>query len=128
MDVDSGRRVVERFWAAMTRNDFPAAGEFLHDDYVLEWPQSGERIRGRDNFVAVNANYPVVGRWDIRVIKLVASADTVVTVVNVADGAHSSRAITFSELRDGKIAAQSEYWPDPFEAAAWRSQWVEKKG
>jgi hypothetical protein len=31
-------------------------------------------------------------------------------------------------VREGKILRQVEYWPDPFEAAAWRSQWVERIG
>jgi len=37
----------------MYANDFRGAGELLHDEYLLEWPQSGERIRGRDIFVAI---------------------------------------------------------------------------
>jgi limonene-1,2-epoxide hydrolase len=57
-NTENSKRVVEHFWADMQANDFKAAGGFLHDDYLLEWPQSGERIRGRANFVAVNENYP----------------------------------------------------------------------
>ena len=57
---------MERFWATMRTNDFQAVGELLHDDYVLEWPQSGERIRGRANFVAINENYPAHGRWEFK--------------------------------------------------------------
>src|SRR4030095_9812223 len=52
------RAVVERFWAAVHANDFRAAGELLHDDYLLEWPQSGERIPGRGNLITVNERYP----------------------------------------------------------------------
>ena len=44
----------------------------------------------------------------------------------VTDGVQTARAITFSELRDGRIVRQTEYWPDPFEAAEWRAQWVER--
>src|SRR6266545_1080606 len=63
----NNKQVVERFWTAMQTNDFKSAGEFLHDKYVLEWPQSGEVIRGRENFVAVNVNYPAHGRWEINI-------------------------------------------------------------
>ena len=124
-DVAS-RQVVERFWAAMGENDFQAAGELLHDEFVLEWPQSGERIRGRSNFVAINEQYPATGRWRFTLHRLVADSNGVVTDVTVTDGTVSGRAITFSEVRDGRIVRQTEYWPDPFEPAPWRAQWVEQ--
>jgi ketosteroid isomerase-like protein len=123
---DEDRRVVERFWAAMAANDFRTAGELLHDDYVLTWPQSGERIRGRDNFVAVNEHYPAAGRWSFSVRRLVADEGAVATEVAVTDGVKLGLAITFSEVRDGRIVRQTEYWPDPFEAAPWRAEWVER--
>ncbi len=124
-DVAS-RQVVERFWAAMGENDFQAAGELLHDEFVLEWPQSGECIRGRGNFVAINEQYPVAGRWRFTLLRLVADSGGVVTDVTVTDGTVSGRAITFSQVRDGRIVRQTEYWPDPFEPAPWRAQWVEQ--
>lgn len=120
------RHLVEQFWAAMQANDWQAAGTFLHDDYVLEWPQSNERIRGRSNFIAINQHYPAAGRWRFVVNRIVADAGTVVTDVSVTDGEQSGHAITFSEIRDGQIGRQIEYWPDPFEAPAWRTQWVEQ--
>jgi limonene-1,2-epoxide hydrolase len=120
------RRVVEQFWATMNTNDFRAAAAWLHEDYVLDWPQSGERIRGRQNFVAVNTHYPAAGRWHFTVNRLIADEQGVATEVTVTDGVTTARAITFSEVRDGKIVRQTEYWPDPFEAAAWRAQWVER--
>ena len=123
---DEHRRVVERFWAAMAANDFRAAGGLLHDDYVLTWPQSGERVRGRDNFVAVNEHYPAAGRWRFTVRRLVADEGAVATEVAVTDGAEIGLAITFSEVRDGRIVRQTEYWPDPFAAAPWRAEWVER--
>ena len=127
MAVEANKRLVEQFWQAMDSNDFAAVGEFLHDDFVLEWSQSGERIRGRANFVAVNANYPTTGRWSIKINRIVAEGDEVVSDVSVTDGVdNQGRAITFSTVRDGKIASQNEFWVDPFEAAAWRAQWVER--
>ena len=98
----------------------------LHDDYILEWPQSGERIRGRDNFAAINTNYPAEGEWRFTIYQIVAEGDVVVSDVTAADGKMIGRAITFSTIRDGKIWKQVEFWPDPFEAPAWRAQWVEQ--
>jgi len=122
----NNKQVVERFWAAMRTNDFKSAGEFLHDDYVLEWPQSGERIRGRANFVAVNENYPAHGRWEFTIQRMIAEGDEVVSDVEVTDSVITGRAITFSTVREGKIIHQAEFWPDPFEPPGWRSEWVER--
>ena len=47
-DPDSAAAVVERYWALMATNDFTAVGAILADDFVLEWPQSDEQIRGRE--------------------------------------------------------------------------------
>lgn len=122
----SSKQVVEQFWGAMQSNDFKAVGEFLHEEYVLEWPQSGERVRGRENFVAINENYPAHGRWEFTVHRILAEGDEVVSDVDVTDGVIHGRVITFSTIRDGKIAHQTEFWPDPFEPADWRTQWIEK--
>ena len=122
----SSKRVVEQFWEAMQSNDFRAAGDFLHEEYVLEWPQSGEQVRGRENFVAINEQYPAHGRWEFTIHRILAEGNEVVSDVDVTDGVIRGRVITFSKIGDGKILRQTEFWPDPFEPADWRAQWVEK--
>jgi ketosteroid isomerase-like protein len=126
MDSEQPKLIVERFWMAMQSNDFKAAGQVLHDDYILDWPQSGERIRGRSNFVAVNENYPAHGRWEFTLHRLLADGNEVVSDVEVTDGVLRGRAITFSTVQDGRIRSQVEFWPDPYEPADWRKEWVER--
>lgn len=119
------KQIVEKFWETMEGNDFNAVAELLHDDYTLEWGQSGERIRGRKNFAKVNTAYPAKGKWHFTINSIVAEGDVVVTDVSVTDGDRQDRAITFSTVLDGKIWKQVEFWPEPFEAPEWRAQWVE---
>ena len=115
------------FWAAMQTNDFDAASELLAEDYELYWPQSSERIIGRANFAAVNTHYPAHGLWRFTVHKILAEGDEVVSEVSVTDGEVVATAITFSTVKGGLIRKQLEYWPDPFEAPAWRREWVERE-
>ena len=125
MSIEHNRHVVEELWRRFDATDF-AVGDLLHDDFVCEWPQSRERIRGRDNFIAVNAHYPRLIR--LEVLRIVAEENMVVTEVAATDEAEPSRferAASFFELRDGRIVRLTEYWPEPFAAATWRSQWVE---
>ena len=126
MSGASNREIVEALWSAFDALDFDVAGELLHDDFVCEWPQSQERIVGRVNFVAVNKHYP--GEWRIEIVKLVTSGPEVVTETLLRYGDQTARAVSFFELRDGKIARLREFWPDPYEAPDWRAPWVERTG
>ena len=121
----NNKQILADFWGTMETNDFYAASQLLHNDYSLEWPQSGERILGRDNYAAINTNYPAAGKWHFSTNHIVAEGDMVVTDVTVTDGKRVDRTITFSTIRDGKIWKQVEFWPEPFEAPAWRAEWVQ---
>ncbi len=121
----SAIEIVEEFFRRMNTNDFQLAAEMLGDDYILEWPQSKERIRGKKNFVAVNAEYPASDRWQFTINKIVGNATEAVSDVSVTDGAIHARAITFTTVRGGKIAHQVEYWPEPYPAPENRRHLVE---
>jgi ketosteroid isomerase-like protein len=124
--METPRQIVERYWQLMNTNDWDAVGALLHDDFLLTWPQSGERIRGRANFSAMNAHYPAAGVWRFSVRHLVADEALAASAVAVTDGARNDEVITFFEPRDGLIWRVTEYWPEPFEPAAWRAPWVER--
>ena len=109
----------------MEGNDFYTAAQLMHDEFTLEWPQSGERIRGRENFAKLNTAYPAEDKWRFIINSIVADGEVVVTDVSVTDGIKRDRVITFSTIRDEKIWKQIEFWPEPFEAPEWRAQWVE---
>jgi len=96
---ERAKEVVARFWRTMNTNDFRAVGLLLADGYRLEWPQSGEVIRSRDNFARVNQNYPANGPWRFAVYKLVTEGGEVVSDVGVTDGAVKARGITFQPLK-----------------------------
>jgi hypothetical protein len=55
MNDGTTRQRVEHFWQTMNTNDWQAVGALLPDDYVLVYPQSSERFRGRERFIALNS-------------------------------------------------------------------------
>ena len=124
-DLQASASVVREFWRLMATNDFHSVKAVLADDFVLDWPQSGERIVGPENFAVVNAEYPTEGVWSFAIRRLVAQGPEVVTHVEVTDGKQSGEAISFFHLSGGKIQSIVEYWPDPFEPAANRKHLVE---
>ncbi len=102
--------------------------ELAADDFIEEWPQSGERIRGRDNAKAINDNYPQMTgstpRLSLRRISGEGAHWVVEGTIDYGDGTPVSY-VGITELRDGKVVRTTEYFANPFEAPAWRSQWVE---
>ncbi len=118
--------VVRTFWELMASNDFYSAGEVLAEDFVMEWPQSGERIRGAERFARMNSEYPAKGPWRFRVNRLVAGESEVVTQVSVTDGEQHAEPVSFFTVEDGRITRLVEYWPEPFAAAENRRHLVER--
>ena len=146
MADSSGRLIVEQFVRAMEAKDFEAQGRLMSDDYVEEMPQSGERIRGKANWLAVVSNYPggvgtldsesgrVIGaedRWvltpQFSVLRIEGSGD-VYTYCGAAryPNGETWLIVALVELRDGKIAKTTTYYPAPIEAPAWRAPYVER--
>jgi ketosteroid isomerase-like protein len=123
---DDTRQLIERYWQTMNSNDFGAVGDLLHDDFVLDYPQSGERIRGRDNNTLINERYPPLGPWSFGVERLLVSDAEAVTCVRVRGAEVEAYAVSFFEIREDRIRRITEYWPEPFEAPSWRAQWVER--
>lgn len=121
----SAIEVVKEFYRRMNTNDFHSVGQMLSDNYILEWPQSKERIRGRDNFVAVNEEYPANGRWLFTINRIVGNATEAVSDVSITDGTQVARAITFTTVQEGQIVKQVEFWPDNYGAPENRKHLVE---
>jgi ketosteroid isomerase-like protein len=93
---------------------------------VIDWPCSGERIVGREDFAAVQARYPTrTGRWSFDVHRIVAEGDTVVSEVTVTDGEQAARVVAFSILDGAEITRQIEYWPIAYDPQPGREDLTE---
>lgn len=125
MGQDDNRATLERTIAAMFASDFDGAAEAMADDAVVEWPQSGERIVGRQACTLVYKNYPG-GSPSYELRRISGSGDLFVVEAIGQYGADTSYMTSIVEFRDGQIARQTDYFAGPFEAPAWRSQWVER--
>jgi ketosteroid isomerase-like protein len=123
--ADSARTIVLEFWRLMATNDFVAVGAVLAPEFVLEWPQSGERIRGASNFAQMNAQYQSHGPWVFTINTIVADASSVASDVSVTDSVQHGRAISFFTIAASKIVKIVEFWPEPFVAPENRAYLVE---
>jgi hypothetical protein len=118
------RAVLDRHWAASDANDFEAEHAIYREDAVLEYPQSGERIRGRRNIQITRAKQPSKKRFAVR--RIIGSGDLWVTEYILTYDGKPSYTVSIMEFSGGKVARETQYFADPFEASAWRAQWVER--
>lgn len=116
---------VQAFWRLMATNEFFAVTQVLAPGFVLEWPQSNERIRGAKNFAQMNTEYPAHGPWRFTVNRLVGGPGEAVSDVSVTDGVQSARALSFFTVEGGLITRLVEFWPEPYAAPANRAHLVE---
>jgi len=105
--------------------------EMTAEDVVVEYPQSGERFRGRDKIATMNQSYQgstgTTPKATLRRILKPGQAWVIESVIDYGDGTPVSAISILETNADGKVAKQTDYFANPFEAATWRSQYAERK-
>ena len=98
------------------------------EDYVMEMPQSGERIRGRDNVRAFQEAYTDHSDPPTIRISRVLVREGLWVVESTVDygGGRVMHGAAIVELKDGKMWRDTRYFAEPFEAPEWRARWVER--
>jgi hypothetical protein len=120
------RAALDRHWAASDASDFETEHDIYLEDAVLEYPQSGERIRGRRNIQITRTKQPSNKRFAVR--RVIGSGDLWVTEFILTYDGKPSYTVSIMEFRGNSVARETQYFADPFEASAWRAQWVERIG
>jgi hypothetical protein len=118
------REVLESFFEALERRDIDALADLVHDDYVEEYPQSGERIRGKQNVRAATENYPG-GLPSLVEHSYALSGDLGVMKMTLEYDGQRIYACEVVDFEEGKMKRARAYYAEPFEAPEWRAQWVE---
>lgn len=117
--------LVTTFWNLFSEQKWDEAMALLHDELVVFWPQSREKMTGPQNFVDVNRYYP--GNHKIRILRSHQIEEEVLTTVWIeADTGQKVFANSFFSFKDDRIIRIEEYWSDPYPAPEWRKQWVEE--
>jgi hypothetical protein len=137
---------VARYSAASAALDLEALAALRHPDWMVFWPQSGERVHGNEACAEIVTKYPggaptteitrIVGAEDHWVVT---PGNTVLRVAGSGDFWWSEWRVTYPsgevylvvdmiELRDGLVHRETVYWAAPFEAPEWRAPWVERPG
>jgi hypothetical protein len=109
-------------WAS---RDEVRASEIYADDAVVEFPQSGERIRGKANIIAFRTAYPA--QVTLEMHRTIGRGDLWVNECTIRyDGERQHKGVGIMEFRDGKVFRERIYVGEPWDPPAWRAQWVER--
>jgi hypothetical protein len=124
MDDRTVRLALERHWKASDAGDFDVEHDIYREDAVLEYPQSGERIRGGHNIQQSRFVQPNKKRFAVR--RTIGSGELWVTEFTLSYDGIPSYAVSIMEFRDGLVAHETQYFADRFEPAPSRAHLVER--
>ena len=125
MNEAKNRATIEAWVAALNARDLHALHNVFAEDVVMEWPQSGERIRGEKNRQEIYSRFPSLPKVTPR--RTTGSGDVWVVEASLDYGdGDPYQAVFVFQMRDGKIASETAYWSKPFPAPEWRAPWIER--
>jgi hypothetical protein len=120
------RAALDIHWRASASGDTNTEHDIYADDSICDYPQSGERILGRKNLQALRSHHP--GKPSgFQIKRIVGNANLWITEYTIVY--KEQRAYTVSVMEFGpnaKVIHETQYFADPFEAPAWRKQYVQQ--
>jgi hypothetical protein len=118
------REALNAHWQASAAGDATREHDIYEDNAICDYPQSGERILGRVNLQALRSHHP--GKPSgFTVRRMVGNGNLWVTEYTIDYQGRSAYTVSIMEFRNDKVVHETQYFADPFEAPAWRSQWVQ---
>lgn len=126
MDDRAKLAALRRHWDASDANDFEVEHDIYREDAVLDYPQSGERIRGRRNIQESRAVQPNKKRFAVR--RILGGGDLWITELVLTYDGVPSYVVSIMEFREGLVAHETQYFGDRFAAGPSRAHLVEHVG
>jgi SnoaL-like protein len=124
MDDRSTRLALERHWSASDAGDFNVEHDIYHEDAVLDYPQSGERIRGRHNIQQSRFVQPNKKRFAVR--RIIGSGDLWISEFTLSYDDIPTYAVSIMEFRNGLVAHETQYFAERFAPSPTRAHLVER--
>ncbi|MFD5784148.1 nuclear transport factor 2 family protein [Streptomyces sp. NPDC126933] len=124
MDPDiRTRAALEEHWQASERGDTEAEHAIYAADAILDYPQSGERFRGRETISAQRGGHPASRHFTVH--RIVGSGDLWVSECVITYDGVPTYSVSMMEFADGHVAHETQYFADAFGAPEWRTALAE---
>jgi hypothetical protein len=121
--MDFTRATVEEHWRASEDGDAVAEHAMYADDAILDYPQSGERFRGRATIAAQRTGNPADRHF--RVERITGVGELWVSECIITYDGQPTYSVSIMEIADGQVAHETQYFADPFAAARSRADIAE---
>jgi len=109
--MSANRELMEQYWAAAEANDLDAMHHLRDEALVVDFPQTGERLSGRDVVRGFEEGHGAGGSFALT--RLTGEGDVWVAEGLVRSGVGVTYVVSISELRNGHVARSTEYFAGP---------------
>lgn len=116
------REALNRHWTASNSGDFATEHDIYHEDAVLDYPQSRERIVGRNNIQITRTIQP--NKKCFGVNRIVGTGELWISELVLTYDAQPFYTVSIMEFRGARVAHETQYFAEPFEASESRKKWV----
>jgi hypothetical protein len=124
MHDDDLRAALLQHWAASDADDFDGEHRIYTDHAILDYPQSGERIRGRHSIQASRMAQPNRKRFTLR--RLLGGGGLWISELVLTYDEHPVHVVSIMEFEGGQVVRETQYFGEPFAPGASRAHWVER--
>ena len=124
MRDDDLQAALRRHWTASDANDFATEHQIYCDDAILDYPQSGERIRGRHNIQASRTAQPNTKHFTVR--RMLGGGDLWITELVMTYDSQPFYVVSIMEFEGAQVVHETQYFSDAFQPGPSRAQWVER--
>lgn len=124
MRDDDVQVALHNHWAASDANNFVAEHQIYCADAILEYPQSGERMRGRENIQASRAAQPNTKRFAVR--RILGGGDLWISELVLTYDDQPFYVVSIMEFAGGEVVRETQYFGEQFDPGPSRAQWVER--
>ena len=120
MDRDADIRArIEQHWKASESGDIDAEHAIYAADAILDYPQSGERFRGRSSIQAQRGGHPAERHFTI--LRIQGGGDLWVSECVISYDGVPTYSVSIMEFADDRVRHETQYFADPFQAPSWRA-------
>jgi hypothetical protein len=117
--MGSTREALEEHWRASESGDTDVEHAIYAEDAILDYPQSGERFRGRTTIAAQRGGHPADRHFTV--LRIVGTADLWLSECVISYDGVPTNSVSIMEFAHDKVVHETQYFADPFPAASWRA-------
>ena len=121
--MDATRTAIEEHWRASELGDNEAEHALYAEDALLDYPQSGERFRGRTMIAAQRGGHPADRHFTV--LRIVGTGDLWVSECIITYDGVPTYSVSVMEFAHEQVVHETQYFADTFSAPAWRAALAE---